>query len=46
MPNSGGRPKLDAALRDLIDRMARDNPTWGRRRIGRNSVSWVTPWPN
>jgi HTH-like domain len=33
MPNPGGRPKLDAALRHLIHRMARDNPTWGRRRI-------------
>jgi putative transposase len=32
-PNPGGRPKLDAELRHLIHRMARDNPTWGRRRI-------------
>ena len=28
-----GRPKLDAEIRHLIHRMARDNPTWGRRRI-------------
>jgi putative transposase len=28
-----GRPPLDAELRQLIHRMARDNPTWGRRRI-------------
>ena len=28
-----GRPPLDAELRQLIHRMARNNPTWGRRRI-------------
>jgi putative transposase len=31
--NSIGRPRLDAELRQLIRRMACDNPTWGRRRI-------------
>jgi hypothetical protein len=31
--NRCGRPKLDAAIRVLIRRMSRDNPTWGRRRI-------------
>src|SRR5262245_36735499 len=31
--NAVGRPKLDAELCDLIRRMARENPTWGRRRI-------------
>ena len=28
-----GRPPLDQSLQELIRRMARENPTWGRRRI-------------
>ena len=32
-PTPVGRPRLDAELRTLIRRMARENPTWGRRRI-------------
>jgi transposase InsO family protein len=32
-PNAVGRPPLDAKLRKLIRRMARENPSWGRRRI-------------
>jgi putative transposase len=31
--NAVGRFKLDAEIRHLIRRMARENPTWGRRRI-------------
>ena len=31
--NRGGRPLIDAEIRALIRRMARDNPTWGAPRI-------------
>jgi putative transposase len=31
--SSVGRPRLDPELRQLIRRMARENPTWGRRRM-------------
>jgi transposase InsO family protein len=32
-PKPVGRPRLAPELRQLIRRMARENPTWGRRRI-------------
>ena len=31
--NRGGRPTIDAELRDLIRQMCRDNPLWGAPRI-------------
>jgi putative transposase len=32
-PRLPGRPPIDLEIRRLIRRMARENPTWGRRRI-------------
>jgi putative transposase len=32
-PNRRGRPPIDAAIAAPVERMARENPTWGYRRI-------------
>jgi putative transposase len=32
-PNRGGRPPVDDTIAALIERMARENPTWGYQRI-------------
>lgn len=32
-PNAGGRPPIDDAIAALIERLARENPTWGYQRM-------------
>jgi hypothetical protein len=39
-----GRPRLDAAIPQLIRRMARENPTWGAGASKQNSPRWGMRW--
>jgi putative transposase len=32
-PNTGGRPPIDDAIAAVIERLARENPTWGYQRV-------------
>ena len=37
-PNTGGPPPLDATIAALIERLARENPTWGYQRVRREAL--------
>ena len=37
-PNPNGRPPIDDAVAALIERLARENPTWGYQRVRREAL--------
>jgi hypothetical protein len=40
----GGRPKIDREIRDLIQRMSKENPLWGAPRIQRSKRPTLARW--